>query len=107
MDPMLISGLTDVFACQMDFNRQIQENDRWRLTVERLYVDGKPIGYGDIIAAEYDTGKVATAVRYVGDGGRVECFARAATACSASSQEPAPLWPRHTRVFRRAAFTRS
>jgi murein DD-endopeptidase MepM/ murein hydrolase activator NlpD len=76
MDPQLIQRLTEVFAWHVDFNRDVLENDRWRLTIERLYSEGKPIGYGDIIAAEYRSGVTShTAVRYTEGSGRVRYYA--------------------------------
>lgn len=69
MDPTLISQLAEIFAWQVDFNREVQENDRWRLTVERRSVDGVPIGFGAILAAEYENvGLVYSAVRFDHDG---------------------------------------
>jgi murein DD-endopeptidase MepM/ murein hydrolase activator NlpD len=56
MDPNLISELAEVFAWQIDFNREVQEGDRWRISVEQKFVRGQPIGWGSIQAAEYDNG---------------------------------------------------
>lgn len=53
MDPYLISELADIFGWEVDFSREVRENDRWRLTVERKFVKGEPIGWGAILAAEY------------------------------------------------------
>lgn len=76
MDPNLIHKLAEVFAWQIDFNREVQEGDRWRLTVERRYVQGKAIGFGDIIAAEYENdGQVYTAVRHIDQNQRAHYFA--------------------------------
>lgn len=75
MDGALINKIAAVFAWQVDFSRGVQPNDRWRIAVERLYADGKPYGWGEIIAAEYEnTGVVVTAVRYVRDGVKGEYF---------------------------------
>jgi murein DD-endopeptidase MepM/ murein hydrolase activator NlpD len=69
MDPDLVTRMADVFAWQIDFSREVQRNDRWRLSVERLYVDGKAIGFGDITAAEYENvGVVRSAVRFSEEG---------------------------------------
>lgn len=54
MDPSLIADLSDVFAWQVDFSREVQEEDRWRLSVEQKLVKGQPIGWGSILAAEYE-----------------------------------------------------
>lgn len=76
MDPNMIHKLAEVFAWQIDFNREVQKGDRWRLTVERRYVQGKAIGFGEIIAAEYENdGQVYTAVRHIDPDGRIQYFA--------------------------------
>lgn len=54
MDPNLISELADIFAWEVDFAREVRLNDRWRLTVEQKLVKGEPIGWGAILAAEYE-----------------------------------------------------
>jgi len=53
MDPNLIADLAEVFAWQMDFSREVQAEDRWRLSVEQKIVKGQPVGWGSILAAEY------------------------------------------------------
>ncbi|MGZ3742368.1 MAG: M23 family metallopeptidase [Pseudobdellovibrionaceae bacterium] len=55
MDPNLISDLAEVFAWQLDFSREVQANDHWRLSVEQKLVKGQPIGWGPILAAEYES----------------------------------------------------
>lgn len=54
MDPNLISELADIFGWEVDFAREVRLNDRWRLTVEQKMVKGEPIGWGAILAAEYE-----------------------------------------------------
>lgn len=69
MDPDLIAELTEIFAWQVDFSREVQAGDRWRLVVEQKLVDNKPIGWGNIRAAEYKTDReVYTAVRFPAQG---------------------------------------
>ncbi len=76
MDTQLVSELAEVFAWQIDFNRALRKGDRWRLTVERLYADGKPIGYGELLAAEYvNAGITYTAVRFDHDKGTGQFYA--------------------------------
>ncbi|MBY0383551.1 M23 family metallopeptidase [bacterium] len=53
MDPDLISELADIFGWEVDFAREVQVNDRWRLSVEQKKVKGQPVGWGAILAAEY------------------------------------------------------
>lgn len=54
MSPSLIAQLTDIFGWELDFSRQVTENDYWRLTVEQHIVRGRVVGYGRILAAEYN-----------------------------------------------------
>jgi len=54
MDPNLISELAEVFAWQIDFSREVQVHDRWRISVEQKLVKGEAIGWGSILAAEYE-----------------------------------------------------
>ncbi len=76
MDPNLITNLTEVFAWQLDFNRQVRRGDRWRLTVEEKVVNDQVIGYGNILAAEYDNGSQGfTGVRYPQSGPNASYYA--------------------------------
>lgn len=54
MDPNLISDLAEIFAWEVDFAREVRQQDRWRLSVEQRFVKGQPIGWGVILAAEYE-----------------------------------------------------
>jgi murein DD-endopeptidase MepM/ murein hydrolase activator NlpD len=53
MDPNLISELTSIFAWQVDFAREVQRGDRWRILVEQRHVGERLVGWGSILAAEY------------------------------------------------------
>lgn len=59
MDPNLISELADIFGWEVDFAREVRVNDRWRLTVEQKLVKGEAIGWGAILAAEYENAGTA------------------------------------------------
>ncbi len=75
MDPTVISKLTEIFAWQIDFNREVHLDDRWRLTVEQLFVNGRAIGFGEIIAAEYENvGILHSAIRYNLEAGGEQYF---------------------------------
>jgi murein DD-endopeptidase MepM/ murein hydrolase activator NlpD len=66
----LALDLADIFAWDIDFNTEIQSGDSFRLTVEKLSLDGKPRRYGRIRAAEFLRGDVVhTAVWYSGESG--------------------------------------
>jgi len=49
----LIRDFTDVFGWEIDFYREVQEGDRFRALVEKRFADGRFIGYGRMLAAEY------------------------------------------------------
>ena len=70
MDPNLISDLAEIFGWQVDFSREVRVKDRWRLTVEQKFIKGEPIGWGNILAAEYENaGELHTAVLFKGTNG--------------------------------------
>lgn len=54
MDPNLIAELAEVFAWQIDFSREVQRGDRWRLAVDQKLLADQPAGWGRIEAAQYD-----------------------------------------------------
>jgi len=66
----LIASLAEVFAWQIDFSRQVRENDRWRLVVMQRFANDEAFGWGDILAAEYvNNGETHSAVMYTNDDG--------------------------------------
>ena len=76
MDPNLTADLAEIFAWQIDFAREVRVNDRWRLSVERRMVHGKPVGWGKILAAEYvNAGETYRAVLFQENGEDIGYFA--------------------------------
>lgn len=74
--PRLTMALVDLFAWDIDFYTETQKGDRFRLFVEKEYVNGRFDGYGKIIGAEYahpgpagDYAKSTRAFHYVGADG--------------------------------------
>ncbi len=59
-DPQLAMAVADVFAWDIDFYTDPREGDRIHTVVERIEADGRLIGYGDVLAAEYDGGPHST-----------------------------------------------
>jgi len=53
MDPEIIVQLTEIFAWQVDFSREVRKGDRWRLVVEENQIDGKHFSWGNVLVAEY------------------------------------------------------
>lgn len=66
MEAHLIAELAEIFAWQIDFSREVRWGDRWRLVVNEKFVDGKSIGWGSIVAAQYSTssGELFTGIKY-------------------------------------------
>lgn len=50
---VLAMNLADIFAWDIDFILDIREGDSFQALVEKRYREGKPAGYGRILAAEF------------------------------------------------------
>lgn len=75
MDPDLIASLADVFAFDLDFNTEVRQGDRFRLVVEQKLLDGRPAGYGNILAAEYvNQGETHQAFRFENASGDADYY---------------------------------
>jgi len=71
-----IMELSDIFQWELDFARDIRKGDQFSLVYDRLYREGKYIGDGDILAAEFIRGgKRYQAVRYTDPEGSTGYFA--------------------------------
>ncbi len=65
-----IMELSDIFQWELDFARDIRKGDQFSLVYDRLYREGKYIGDGDILAAEFVRGgKHYQAIRYTDPAG--------------------------------------
>lgn len=64
--------LADIFAYDVDFILDIRQGDSFQALVEKRYRDGKPAGYGRLLAAEFtNQGQTYQAIRFR-DGSRPE-----------------------------------
>ena len=71
----LIIELADIFAWDVDFVFDIREGDKFRVLFEQHLIDGEPIEYGPILAAEFiNQGRVLQAVRYQDTNERVSYY---------------------------------
>lgn len=52
-EALLVNKFVDVFAWNVDFYRQTQRGDAWRVIVEKRFAGGRFLGYGKVLAAEY------------------------------------------------------
>lgn len=67
--------LADIFAYDIDFLQDIQEGDSFALLYEDLYIDGKSIGQGNIVSAEFtNQGKTYRAVQYTNKNGTTSYY---------------------------------
>jgi murein DD-endopeptidase MepM/ murein hydrolase activator NlpD len=57
--PALASQLVELFAWDINFYTDTHPGDRWRMVVEKHYLEGKFYRYGNVLAAEYG-GKAGT-----------------------------------------------
>ncbi len=71
LDPAVIEKLSQIFAWEIDFNREVLPVDSWRIIVEEKWAGGKRVSWGHILAAEYKNGNTYhKAVRFPkGKGG--------------------------------------
>lgn len=61
----LVITFADIFEWDVDFFKDLQEGDSFRIVYERKYVQGEPYGYGRILAAELSNkGKSYTAIGF-------------------------------------------
>ena len=69
--PALVSQLAEIFAWDINFYVDTHPKDRWRVVVEKNYLDGAFYSYGNLVAAEY-AGRVGTfrAFAWAGADGR-------------------------------------
>jgi murein DD-endopeptidase MepM/ murein hydrolase activator NlpD len=53
LDGTTVYTFADIFSGQIDFYREVQPGDSWRVLIERQFIEGKPYQWGNILAAEY------------------------------------------------------
>lgn len=71
----LIMELVSIFGWDIDFALDIRSGDRFSVLYEELIANGKPIGAGDIVAAEFENnGTVFQAVRYIDEQGNKDYY---------------------------------
>ncbi|WP_461834687.1 peptidoglycan DD-metalloendopeptidase family protein [Desulfothermus sp.] len=72
---LLALKLSEIFAWDIDFIRDIRKGDSFKLIVEKKYRNGKFKGYGRILAAEFiNQGRVYNAFLYTTTSGRTDYF---------------------------------
>jgi murein DD-endopeptidase MepM/ murein hydrolase activator NlpD len=71
-EPWLTLTLADLFAWDIDFFTETREGDRFKIWVEKRYIEDRFIGYGRVLGAEYaqEDGDVFQALRYTLENGQ-------------------------------------
>lgn len=71
-EPWLTLTLADLFAWDIDFFTEPRKGDRFKILVEKRYIEDRFIGYGNVLAAEYHQvdGDRFEALRYTLADGR-------------------------------------
>lgn len=71
----VIMQLANIFAWDIDFALNLHEGDRFSLIYEKLYIDNKFIGPGNILAAEFThQGKSIKTIRYQNAEGKASYY---------------------------------
>lgn len=69
-DDQLVMDFADIFEWDVDFFKDLQAGDSFRILYERNYVKGEPLGIGRIVAAELiNKGRTYTALGYQSEKG--------------------------------------
>ncbi len=67
--------LANIFGWDVDFVQDIREGDSFELIYEEKYLDGDPIGYGDILAATFtNRGNAIKAIYYTDSRGKGDYY---------------------------------
>lgn len=67
----LAVGLADVLSGEVDFNTDLRVGDRLELLFEQKLREGRPVGYGNVVAAAlHNDGRVVRALRFVDPDGK-------------------------------------
>jgi murein DD-endopeptidase MepM/ murein hydrolase activator NlpD len=73
--PELADMMASLYEYDIDFNRDIRERDSFALLVEKLYLNGKFIRYGHVLAAHFtNRGKTIRVIRYSDPGGKTAYY---------------------------------
>lgn len=64
-DANLVNRIADIYGWQIDFYRETRDGDWFKVLAEENFVDGRFVGYGRVLAAEYGgRTRVVKAFRY-------------------------------------------
>jgi murein DD-endopeptidase MepM/ murein hydrolase activator NlpD len=74
-NPELAIALAGIFAGEIDFNTEVQPQDRFGVAFDRFSREGRAPAYGEITAAEFwNGGRLIRAIRFTPEGGKADYF---------------------------------
>lgn len=74
-DAVLVNNFSDIFAWQFDFYRDTRAGDTYQMIVERNVSEGRFVGFGRVLAAEYmSAGKILRGFYFESTDGTVAGF---------------------------------
>lgn len=74
-DANLTMRFADLLGWQVDFLTEPRPGDRFRIVAREKYLDGKRLGFGKLLTAEYTGARAsATALRYVDSRGQLDWY---------------------------------
>jgi murein DD-endopeptidase MepM/ murein hydrolase activator NlpD len=68
-NPRLVSNFADILSCDVDFCTEVRKGDHFGVLVEERYVEGKFIGYGNILYGWYKGREASASAVYYADAG--------------------------------------
>jgi murein DD-endopeptidase MepM/ murein hydrolase activator NlpD len=73
--PELADMMASLYEYDIDFNRDLQKGDSFTLLVEKMYLEGEFVRYGDILAVQFtNRGQNVWVIRYTDPEGRTAYF---------------------------------
>ncbi len=74
-DAGLVNRFSELFGWQLDFYREAQKGDVFKVIVESRYAEGRLVGYGRVLAAEYNnSGKIYRGFHFESPDNKVSGF---------------------------------
>jgi len=71
----LADVMASLYEYDIDFNRDIRKKDSFALAVEKMYLDGRFVRYGHVLAAEFtNRGKTIGVIRYTDPEGKTAYY---------------------------------
>lgn len=71
----IIRQMTDIFAWDINFSKDIKAGDKFSIIFKDYLVDGKLVGVGDILAVSYQNkGRIFNAIQHIAKNGQMDYY---------------------------------